>query len=573
MAAAPSLTFQQRKARLLASFLTQLDKRLEDARQGCAALVPGTVQPQRLQDLHLLFHTLKGSSASFGLEALGDLAQGAGDALKQALTDGALVTESLIALLERTLERCADPALRQTATAGNAGFEPGADAPADAAHGRHQPQVAESDDARRGRHIYLCDDDAQLGEQMCAQLACFGYRVTPFESLDALCAAVMVEPPAALILDVVFPQGDDAGPTALAAINARCQPPVPTVFISCRDDFASRLQAVKAGGRAFCTKPTKPTELVDLLDTLTRTETPDPFHILVVDDDPDIARLHALILEQAGMIVRIADRADQVPGLLRDFNADLVLTDMYMPECSGPELARVLRQMPGYLSLPIVYVSSETDVERQLAAMEVGADGFLIKPVAPARLVSEVSLRAERMRTLRALMVRDGLTGLLNHKAILQHLQLAVANARRDARPLSFAMIDVDRFKQVNDRFGHPVGDQVLLALSRGLRLRLRDGDPVGRYGGEEFALVLAGSDAAQSKIVIDRLREAFSAVAFYAGDERFNCTFSAGVADLAQFPSLERLTEAADMALYRAKRGGRNRVEIAAPDDGEGAP
>ena len=250
--------------------------------------------------------------------------------------------------------------------------------------------------------------------------------------------------------------------------------------------------------------------------------------------------------------------------LRQAFNADLVLMDMYMPECSGPELAQVLRQMPGHVSLPIIYVSSETDRGRQVKALEVGADGFLTKPVDPGRLISEVSLRADRMRTLHALMVRDGLTGLFNHNAIMQFLELQVANARREQGAFCYAMIDLDRFKEVNDTHGHPAGDQVLMALSRGLRLRLRECDLIGRYGGEEFAVILSGVNEVQAKVILDQLRLSFAEVIFYAGEATFTCTFSVGIAGFPGFSSAEAILEAADQALYRAKGGGRKRVEIA---------
>jgi diguanylate cyclase (GGDEF)-like protein len=220
------------------------------------------------------------------------------------------------------------------------------------------------------------------------------------------------------------------------------------------------------------------------------------------------------------------------------------------------------------VSLPIIYVSSETDVERQLKALAVGADGFLTKPIDPARLIAETTLRAERMRILRSLMVRDGLTGLFNHNAIMQFLAVAIANARRCETSLAFAMIDVDHFKAVNDTYGHPTGDQVLMALSRTLRLRLRENDVVGRYGGEEFAVVVNGANAAQAHAVLDDLRKSFAAVTFSAEGREFRCTFSAGVAVFPRFAQAEALTEAADRALYRAKKSGRNRVEIATRED-----
>ena len=175
------------------------------------------------------------------------------------------------------------------------------------------------------------------------------------------------------------------------------------------------------------------------------------------------------------------------------------------------------------------------------------------------------------MRTLHALMVRDGLTGLFNHSALTQFLEVKLADARRDGKPLSFAMIDVDHFKQVNDQHGHAVGDQVLVALSRTLRLRLRGSDLVGRYGGEEFAVILPGAEAAEAARLLETLRRGFSQVLFASAKQGFHCTFSTGIAAYPAFDGLEALAEAADMALYRAKRDGRNRIEVAAaPPDSD---
>lgn len=597
MVAAPAETFHARKARLRTAFCAQLPTRIAEAHAHLQAAHADPAQTDRaLQHLELTLHTLKGSSGSFGLTAVAALAHEADDLVKQALAAGTGLTPALHTTLIGLLERLAEaPRAAAGAAPGERfSFEP---LPAAADPAPHSDQAsdlqapvqtpppavepavaagaqpdttptpraaASTSTQRRERRVYLCDDDADLAAQLCAQLTCFGYRASALTSLAELRQAMREAPPDALIMDIMFPEGADAGAAMLADINDANGHAVPTIFISCRDDFAARLHAVKAGGDAYCTKPVKITEIVEFLDNLTNREHPLPFHILVVDDDPQIATLHALILEEAGMITATATAPEAVPELLESFNADLVLMDMYMPGCSGPQLARVLRQMPGHLSLPIIYLSSETDQARQLEAMEVGADGFLTKPVAAHRLVAEVSLRAERMRALHALMVRDGLTGLFNHNTIMQFLELGVANAQRDRRPLCFAMLDVDRFKQVNDRYGHPAGDQVLMALSRGLRLRLRECDVVGRYGGEEFAVVLIGVDTPQAKDILDQLRINFSQVQFYADEEHFNCTFSAGIAGLTPDASADGLIEAADRALYQAKAGGRNRIEIA---------
>lgn len=575
-------SFQVRKIRLRASFLSQLPGRLADARRAVAELRVGESDPERLDALYVLFHTLKGSGATFGFQQIADAAKDAEQAVRAAMEAGDPVGPALRLALERCmddLDACAQAAQTQAPSAAPPGFELPPDNTGLQAQPTGQPTLQPGAEItpelrtgqaadRSQRIVYLCDDDPDLAAQLAGQLGCFGYRVTAFTSLDALRGAVESERPAAMILDVVFPGDDNAGPKMLRDLSTGLADPIPCIFISCRDDFRGRLQAVRAGGSAYCTKPIKTVEMLEFLDRLTNPHPPEPINVLVVDDDRELAQFHATVLEEAGMVARPVSDPEQVLSLLETFDADLVLMDMYMPDCSGPELSSILRQMPGHLSLPIIYVSSETDVERQHKALSVGADGFLTKPIEPARLIAEVSLRAERMRILHSLMVRDGLTGLFNHNAIMQFLTLAVANACHADTPLCFAMIDVDHFKSVNDTYGHPTGDQVLMALSRTLRLRLRDNDLVGRYGGEEFAVVLNDVDVEQAKRILDALRTSFADVAFYSDGQEFRCTFSVGVAAFPTFDNPDAMTEAADRALYRAKQGGRNRVEIALAQD-----
>ncbi|CRI64146.1 Response regulator receiver modulated diguanylate cyclase [Thiocapsa sp. KS1] len=568
-------SFQIRKARLRASFLALLPGRLADARRAVAELRAGESDHAQLDGLYVLFHTLKGSGATFGFRQISDAAKTAEQTVRHAMDSGGRVEAALPAELERLMDDL-DALARAAEVQIDPDLTPGFELPqsepepaSEAGSGARPGQPAD----RSQRMVYLCDDDQDLAAQLAGQLGCFGYRVRAFTNLADLREAVGIERPSAMILDVVFPEDENAGPKMLAELRAGEEERIPCIFISCRDDFGGRLQAVRAGGSAYCTKPIKTVELLEFLDRLTNPHPPEPINVLVVDDDRELAQFHATVLEEAGMVAKAVSDPEQVLSLLDTFDADLVLMDMYMPDCSGPELSRVLRQIPGHVSLPIIYVSSETDVGRQHAALAVGADGFLTKPIEPARLVAEVGLRAERMRILHSLMVRDGLTGLFNHNAIMQFLEVAVANARRAENALCFAMIDVDHFKSVNDTYGHPTGDQVLMALSRTLRLRLREDDLVGRYGGEEFAVVLNGVDIEQAKRILDALRTSFSNVTFYSDGQEFRCTFSVGVSDFPTFDSPDAMTEAADRALYRAKKGGRNRVEIASAQDALSEP
>ena len=152
-----------------------------------------------------------------------------------------------------------------------------------------------------------------------------------------------------------------------------------------------------------------------------------------------------------------------------------------MPNCHGKELAAAIRQENAYLPIPIVFLSAEDDTSKQLDVMTIGGDDFLVKPIHPEHLVAAVVTRAKRFRALRGLMVRDSLTGLLNHTTTNEQTKIELARARRIKNSLSFALLDIDHFERVNDQYGHPAGDRVIKSLSNLLKKRLRATDVIGR--------------------------------------------------------------------------------------------
>ena len=158
---------------------------------------------------------------------------------------------------------------------------------------------------------------------------------------------------------------------------------------------------------------------------------------------------------------------------------------------------------------------------------------------------------------------RDSLTGLFNHTHTLYLLEQEIVRARQKDQPLCFAMIDLDYFKKVNDTFGHPIGDRILRSLSMFLKQRLRKTDHIGRYGGEEFALILPNTRPGDARNVVNEIRERFSELLQEAGDRQFKVTFSCGLAAW-QGESSQSLCERADRALYVSKAHGRNCVTLA---------
>jgi len=235
-----------------------------------------------------------------------------------------------------------------------------------------------------------------------------------------------------------------------------------------------------------------------------------------------------------------------------------------MPKCSGLELASVIRQQGNYLSTPIIFLSSETDTQKQLSALEIGADEFLNKPVNVDHLIAVVKNKIVRYRQLSTFMHNDSLTGLLNHTSILSTLDTELARAKREDSNFSYVMIDIDFFKNINDTYGHYMGDMVIKSISRYIKQNLRVTDSVGRYGGEEFVAILPGIDTAMATKVMQKILDGFSKVDFVHFNHKFNVTFSCGIADYSTSSTANEIIDAADKALYVAKNDGRHCIRTA---------
>lgn len=421
-------------------------------------------------------------------------------------------------------------------------------------------------DLGEGKRLHLCPADSPEMREMASQLSHFGYATRLLEDPARLLDAIRDAPPAGVLIDcgALCRQPDPVVIQALRAMAVR----LPFTCIAQSGDIGARLEAVRMGCQAYLTRPLDIGCLLDTLDRITAPPQAEAGRVLVVDDSPALVAYYAAHLTGAGFVTQTVTDPMKTLEALADATPELILLDMNMPGASGQELARVIRQQDAYLSIPIVFLSAETDVGRQREAMSLGGDEFLQKPIEPEHLISAVRSRIIRYRALRALMVRDSLTGLLNHTSYKERLRAEVTRARRLNKTLSVGLIDIDHFKNVNDSHGHPAGDRVIRNLSRLLRQRLRGADVIGRYGGEEFAIVLVDTAIEAALGVVDSLREHFAAIEQQAGDIPFRCTFSAGLAQFPPHMDAESLIQAADEALYRSKREGRNRVSAAPSPD-----
>ena len=286
-----------------------------------------------------------------------------------------------------------------------------------------------------------------------------------------------------------------------------------------------------------------------------------PYRVLVVEDSKTASTLIQRTLKESGVESMAISEPQEVLTALAKFQPDLVLMDMYMPGCTGVEVTRVIRQHEEFLSTPVVYLSADTSIALQVDALRLGGDHFLTKPFNPVILNAVVKSKIDRYRILRRSMHLDSLTGLLNHTTSKQRVDASVKTALADNTPLCVAMIDIDHFKKVNDTYGHPMGDQVIRSMAWLLKQRLRKTDAVGRYGGEEFLVILPQADAERAYQLLDRIRVDFSQFHHPVNATSFACTFSCGIAQLTPGLSGQALVKLADEALYQAKHQGRNQI------------
>ncbi|MDY0206845.1 MAG: diguanylate cyclase [Pseudomonas sp.] len=552
---------QKKIAQLRASFISQLPARMDTIKSQVSMLVDdGCNNLTMLSDLHRAFHSLNGTGKSFGLFELSVIAAQAEALMMQLLdTPDELQREQWVTKLDVLMQALSIQVQAYAHAENEHQF-----AVEEVLEPEHTSVVVLKDSVPL---IYICDDEPEQVDYLAHQLHCFGYEIQHFTETAAFRQAVLARRPDAVIMDVFFPQSRTAGTDELSHIKDATGQHLPAIVLSGSNSFESRLSAVRAGCSAYFTKPARPMDLAAALDELIEDGHQEPYQILIVDDEPEVAEYHSLILQNAGMVVHQIHNPTLIFEALKNFSPDLMLVDMYMPVCSGSELAALVRQVPAYVGLPIVFLSNETDVDKQFSAMQAGVEGFITKPVIPHQLVASVKLRAERMRTLRGLMAKDSLTGLYNHTTTTEMLVSALANAVRQQESLAVVMIDLDKFKNINDTYGHMAGDKVIVALARMLKHRLRNSDVIGRYGGEEFALVLRNITADAAEALVNELREDFSKIVFDSGQEQFHCNFSAGISMYPGHDHAEDLRMAADEALYQAKNQGRNQVVMSRPD------
>ncbi len=248
--------------------------------------------------------------------------------------------------------------------------------------------------------IYIVDDDTLYSQKLAMQLETEGYRVKVFNNSKDIISNQQsdTELPSVILMDMVFDQDEMAGAAIIEEYKRSFSDTVNVIFVSVRDDLDARLRAIRCGADYYLIKPVNLDHLVQILNIVINPESEPPLQIMIVDDDEIILSYYKLVLQNAGMDVYEVNEPLKTLKTLKLINPDLILMDMNMPDCNGFELAKIIRQDMDFLSVPIVFLTGESDFELRLSAFDLGADDYIIKPVTPVNLTRIVTSRARRYR-------------------------------------------------------------------------------------------------------------------------------------------------------------------------------
>lgn len=411
--------------------------------------------------------------------------------------------------------------------------------------------------------VLVVEDDTEVARILGRLCELEGFRHRRATSLAEARRLIDASFPDAILLDVGLPDG--RGFEMVEEIrNLPGGESVVILVLSGLGGFEDRVEAIHCGADGYFVKPVDAHALLQRLRYLLDRDRAKSRRILSVEDEPDQAALIRAVLESAGYEVRVCAGARDFPGDLESFRPDLVLMDARLPDASGYELARYVRQDERFAALPIIFLTAEGLTSHRIEALRAGGDDHLAKPIAPGLLLSTVGARLERARFLGTLLLRDGLTGLSTHTPFLESVRIEASRLAQNASSrCSLVLVDLDRFRKINETHGYLAGDRALAALATLFRRRFRQSPSIGRLGGGAFGILLQDLRPDEASGLVERVRAEFAALS-HAGAEgiRFGATISAGVAAFEPASmDFRSWMAAASSALADAKASGRNRV------------
>lgn len=540
----------------LAKIREQFIKNLSNTRDDLVRLSSNDIllEPELLQ-LGSISHKLAGSGATFGFPFLSQAASVL-DA-NQSLKSGRINSQDIQTETHRLIL-----AINQAISSASAEFKP--------TFGRKPVQSQDQ------KQVYLLEDDLDFAAYISSELRLDEFKVQLFSSIEEIDQAVKNRPPVAIIADIILPEGENAGIDWVHSINRNMKPPIPVIFISRKGDFNTRLRAVRAGANYYFQKPVSIPQLKDVLHECIHDKPSAPYRILIIDDDALMSQAYKIQLMQHGMLVEVVNDPFKAIDAIESFKPELILLDLYMPGCNGLELGQIIRQWPKYALIPIIFLSVETDSNKQMEAFQLAGDDFIVKPIQPWQLSMKVQARVKHARmasfyteemasTLAHRKLHDVLTGLPNKQHLEDYIADTIEKIKATQTEKIFLLwMDVDNFATINDVIGHDAGDLLIIDIGDRIQSQLHRDDFLCRQGGDVFAVVIRRfKNVAKVEALCEHIKDAFRQP-FLVNESECCITISIGISAYPDHTDdVHNLIRAADTALHDAKIKGRNTYSV----------
>ena len=370
------------------SFKLRLSSRIEEIKS-CWKALEQSASPD-FTNLHLLLHSLVGTSGTYSAIMVSNVTRKIEVIVKRLLNKDILLTADIAKQIDQLFMDL--HAVADIWQPSNIPFIP------------EKPDHYFSQESNWVSNIYLVEDDEEIAIPLIDFLNIQGYRVFYYKNIhDFEKKYTDNEKASAIIMDMAFKEGHIAGAESIKQLSEHDDEFPPVIFISVHNDIEARMAAVKAGAKRYFTKPINYNNLLNSLDSLTNRFIPEAYRILLIDDEQDELDFYTGILQQHGFETLAYTNPLDTYAAIEAFQADIIVLDLYMPECSGLELARVIRQNDDYAHIPIVFLSAELDTGTQMSALDLGGDDFLMKPVDPSHFVQALIARVKRSRRMNSL--------------------------------------------------------------------------------------------------------------------------------------------------------------------------
>lgn len=539
---------------LTREYLEELPDELEKIAETFSKARESSQKIELLNLLKLHCHRLRGTAGSFGMQLLGDKLGSVEDALRACEADYSRLSPAFWIETAKVIEECRNIAAKKLS------------------QDKESLEKSNEPDLRTiSRILYIDENKQSLSAFVEMAKQRFLKVLVAADDLEAI-QFLKKEHLDAVLIDLKTAR---ANSFALARkIRDLTGEQLPIAYVAEDATFEERIEAVRLGASLFLSKPLDPETLDTALQRLVVLGARRDARILIVDSDPESSRKFATLLESKGMEVCLLNEPALILEKLPEFNPDVLIMALMMSKINGIDVCRMLRTMTDWQDLPILIVAGQAALDTRVAAFACGADEYLLKPLADEELIARVSFRVERTRLLRETSERDPVSGLFVRRSFMERFHALLASAKRSMQELSLVLLDLDSFKNINDEHGHLAGDSAISGLGRLMLNRFRVEDLRARWGGDEFALALAGSDMKQSLRLVDSFLQEYARLSFVGENgEQFHMSLSAGIAN---FPhdadNAYELLKLADHRLYEAKRRGRN-CAVAASETEEPGP